>query len=54
MEGMEWRIADYQDYRGGYQHELYHVDDHLIGKIINIKCFKQEHIGEISHFLNYI
>ena len=56
--GMERMISDYQDYRGGYQYELYDVDDHypssLISKIITINCFKQEHIGEISHFLNYI
>ena len=57
-KGMERMIADYQEYRGGYQHELYHVDHHypsyLIGKIVTINCFKQEHIREISHLLNYI
>ena len=47
--GMERMISDYQDYRGGYQHELYDVDDHyssyLISKILILNCFNQEHIG---------
>ena len=36
--GTERMISDYQEYRGGYQYEIYDVDDHypssLIGKII--------------------
>ena len=39
-KGFERMIADYQDYRGGYQEELYNVKDHfpqsLKGKDISI------------------